>query len=197
MRHRFRAGKGCWPLTQIGPGILSVNDTEGYRWSGFQPRVMGAVGAVFAAYPVNIAPLKPIRLELRYIDAVPFEHTSQDALQFLRDRLHTGIVLDSKVFDEGATGARPVGVNLTLVFPLSCPKGTGTITLATGKRREEEAIIWNTIVRSEGDDVPQEPAEIGAWLTAARDVVSRWFFGLARGPLMSEFDEVSDVQRDN
>jgi len=26
VRHRFRKGKDAWPLTQLGPGILSVND---------------------------------------------------------------------------------------------------------------------------------------------------------------------------
>ena len=32
VQNRFRVGKGKWPLVQIGPGILTVNDTGNYTW---------------------------------------------------------------------------------------------------------------------------------------------------------------------
>ena len=31
VQHRFRAQPGGWPLIQLGPGILSVNETDSYR----------------------------------------------------------------------------------------------------------------------------------------------------------------------
>src|SRR5437773_12485491 len=37
VRNRFRKTTGGWPLVQIGTGIFSVNDTEGYDWSTFVP----------------------------------------------------------------------------------------------------------------------------------------------------------------
>src|SRR5688572_5700647 len=36
VRNRFRKTKGGWPLVQVGPGILSANDTEAYDWSTFR-----------------------------------------------------------------------------------------------------------------------------------------------------------------
>ena len=36
VRHQFRVGADKWPLTQLGPGILTVNETEGYTvWEDF------------------------------------------------------------------------------------------------------------------------------------------------------------------
>src|SRR5437870_557567 len=32
VRHQFRARQNGWPLTQIGPGILTVNHNEEYTW---------------------------------------------------------------------------------------------------------------------------------------------------------------------
>jgi uncharacterized protein (TIGR04255 family) len=43
VRNRFRKTKGGWPLVQVGTGILSVNDTEGYDWSTFRPMLRKAI----------------------------------------------------------------------------------------------------------------------------------------------------------
>lgn len=31
VQHRFRRKAEGWPLVQVGPGILTVNDTDGYQ----------------------------------------------------------------------------------------------------------------------------------------------------------------------
>src|SRR5688572_6805482 len=71
VRHRFRKEKDGWPLTQIGPGVLTVNDTVGYTtWKDFLPRISNAVSALAKVY--NKA--EPFtRAELRYINAVEFD----------------------------------------------------------------------------------------------------------------------------
>ena len=36
LQHRFRPGLNKWPLIQIGPGVMTVNETEGYTWDKFK-----------------------------------------------------------------------------------------------------------------------------------------------------------------
>ena len=57
VRHRFRARPNQWPLTQIGPGILTVNETEKYKWDSFRERIEGALAAF----------LRPIRKTSRHL----------------------------------------------------------------------------------------------------------------------------------
>ena len=39
IQHRFRKDKDMWPLIQVGPGIVTLNDTEGYVWDDFEERI--------------------------------------------------------------------------------------------------------------------------------------------------------------
>jgi len=39
VQHRFRKATDGWPLVQIGPGVITVNDTEGYTWDDFIVRI--------------------------------------------------------------------------------------------------------------------------------------------------------------
>ena len=33
VQHRFRKAENEWPLVQVGPGIVTLNDTHGYTWA--------------------------------------------------------------------------------------------------------------------------------------------------------------------
>ena len=196
VRHQFWAGEGIWPVTQIGPGIVTVNETEGYKWQEFRARIMRAVEAVFDSYPSDIADLKPIRAELRYIDALPFDPEEDDVLEYLEESLHTKISVDPNLFDDSEKSTKPVGFHISLTFPLSQPKGVGSFSFSRGTRSEQPAIIWSTMVRSLGQDTPGRPEDVQEWLNAAHEITDKWFFVLARGPLMSIF-EGNDAQHDS
>ena len=51
VQHRFRKGENSWPLIQIGPGIITLNDTEGYVWEDFEKRIPAVVDMLFDTYP--------------------------------------------------------------------------------------------------------------------------------------------------
>jgi uncharacterized protein (TIGR04255 family) len=38
VQHRFRKSENNWPLIQIGPGLVTLNDTNNYTWKGFQKK---------------------------------------------------------------------------------------------------------------------------------------------------------------
>ena len=74
VQHRFRKGRDKWPLIQIGPGIITLNDTEGYAWEDFKQRLNRVVDVLFDAYPEAEKNLKINWALLRYIDAVDFDY---------------------------------------------------------------------------------------------------------------------------
>jgi len=189
VRHQFWSADMKWPVTQLGPGILTVNDTAGYKWDTFKPRLTSAVDAVFESYPKEIAPLAPIGVELKYINAVPFDPTGNNGvLDFLRQSLHTTLEVDSCLFDEPECATRPLELNLTLTYPLGNPRGVGILLLATGMKGQRPSLIWQIIVRSATDACPQDAADFGAWLDDAHAVIKRWFATLCRGELLTTFE---------
>ena len=54
VKHRFRVDKDKWPLIQIGPGIMTVNETEKYTtFEKFKPLAVEAIKVLFASHPNN------------------------------------------------------------------------------------------------------------------------------------------------
>ena len=83
VQHRFRAGKGDWPLVQVGPGIFSVNDTHRYTWTDFQRRTKEAVGRLFDAHP-NASELRIQSLCCDTSNGVEYDYQANSASPFCR-----------------------------------------------------------------------------------------------------------------
>ena len=190
VRHQFRVKEEQWPLTQIGPGILTVNDTTGYTWADFQRRIGSAVDAILEAYPSEIHPFTPARVQLRYIDAIQYAPDDMGPVEFIGTALHTEIRPDPLMFPSpsGPEIAREVRLHLT--YSLADPKGEGQLIFASGRHREKgPSIILETIVRSRPESVPNNKEEIKQWVDTAHGVTRRWFFTLCRGQLLRSFEE--------
>lgn len=188
VRHQFRAAENQWPLTQLGPGILSVNETQGYTWGTFEPRLQAAVGAIYASYPSEIYPFKPTSVQLRYIDAIELDAEKSNPVTFLREYLHTNIQVDPRI----DSSEEPAKFRLNLTFPLSSPIGVGVLSFASGVHQSRPAIILDTSIRSDGDDAPKKQADFAAWFSDAHAVVERWFFTLCRGKLLERFEKAKE-----
>jgi uncharacterized protein (TIGR04255 family) len=195
VRHQFRLSKDAWPLTQIGPGILTVNHTEGYTWDSFRPRLLKGVKALFESYPTDLAPLTITQVLLRYINTIPFD-PSLSVTDFLARFLHTRIEVEPMLFRGGHATNQPTELNLTLAFPTTDPRATATLSFALGKKGIEPSIIWQLIVRSDGNDVPKSIDQFEPWLRAAHDtIIEPWFFALCRGDLLKEFEGNANEHR--
>jgi uncharacterized protein (TIGR04255 family) len=188
VRHQFRHVKDGWPLTQLGPGILTFNDTEGYQWRTFRPQALATIKALFDAYPDDIAKLIPIEVQLTYINATHLDAQQHSLTNFLRDRLHVTILVDQKLFDDPKKAEQPLGVDLHMIFPLEDLPGVGALRFSNGMKNQKPALVWQIVVRSSREQVPQEPGDFGAWIDRAHDVVDKWFFTLVRGELLKTFE---------
>jgi uncharacterized protein (TIGR04255 family) len=188
VHHQFRPAKDGWPLTQIGPGIITVNDTERYKWSDFRPRVLSAIQALFDSYPTDIQQLEPSGAQLTYINALLFDATKESLTYFLRDHLHIAIAVDPKLFDQAARADKPSALDLSVTFPLQELPGVGLLRFSSGTKNQAPALIWQIVIRTPDDKVPKDTRSLTTWIDAAHEVVDRWFFTLIRGELLKTFE---------
>ena len=188
VQHRFRKGKDEWPLVQIGPGIVTLNDTEGYVWEDFVKRITQVLNALFEAYPDAENSLKINSLLLRYIDAVPFDFTNNLIFDFLKEQMKTSISLYPKLFEGTEVSKLPSGFDLRFSFCTAKPVGTIHLRFVKGKKGASDALIWETMVQSVEKDVPKAKETIITWVNEAHTLTDDWFFKIIEGELQRRFE---------
>lgn len=188
VQHRFRKDKDKWPLIQIGPGIITLNDTEGYVWEDFEKRVVQVLNALLEAYPDAKNNLKVNGLLLRYIDAIAFDFEKEEIFSFLKSLLKTDINLYQKLFEGTEISILPLGFDLRFSFPSAKPKGAVHLRFFRGKKKESDALIWETAVQSVTEDAPEALGRIAAWIKDAHNLTDDWFFKLIEGELQRRFE---------
>ena len=188
VQHRFRKSKDEWPLIQIGPGIITLNDTTGYVWEDFEKRISHVLDTLFEAYPVAESNLKANRLLLRYIDALNFDYGRDEIFTFLKEKMKTNIEIHEKLFENTEVNRLPLGFDLRFSFPSTKPKGATYLRFVRGKKEDTDSLIWETQVQSIGDDAPKVKNEITAWVKEAHKLTDDWFFKIIEGELLRRFE---------
>lgn len=185
-QHRFRVDEDKWPLVQVGPGLVTVNDTDNYTWEDFEIRANEVVKSTFKAYP-NSDDLKVTSLVLRYIDSDDFDYLNNNVFVYLRDKLKVNVVIPQQLFDSAAVRELPKGFSFQVSYPTQKPKGTVILRFATGVRRKERSIVWETAVRSMNEELPSLPRGFKSWAASAHVITDDWFFKLIEGELERKF----------
>jgi len=185
-QHRFRASVAGWPLIQIGPGLMTVNETDGYAWDSFRARCVRAVDCLWNAHPARHA-LIVQDLTLRYIDAVEVEPARDSVLEFLSANMRTSIALPDALFEDGRVDRNPAAFSWQASFPHGDPGGLVTLRFAMGSQRGRPALIWETLVQAASDRIPSMPDQFAAWVERAHDLADDWFFKLIEGDLERRF----------
>jgi uncharacterized protein (TIGR04255 family) len=125
---------------------------------------------------------------LRYVDAVNFDHAQQNTFDFWREQLKVSVQLPNTLFSKTGVDSLPQNSALQTAFRCQNPRGQVRISFATGQKNDQPAIIWDTMVQSISDDLPNMPDGFSKWLDSAHSVTSDWFFKLIAGDLESRFD---------
>lgn len=185
VQHRFRRARQAWPLVQIGPGILTVNETREYDWDDFRTRAVRAVGRLFESHP-EPTDLRIESVILRYIDAVQFDYSKHDVLAFLKKEMKLSASLMKGLFRGTGIGPTPRSFMWYSSFPCTKPPGELTLRFVTGQRDGENALVWETIVQSK-EQLPEMPAGFEGWIDAAHNVTHGWFFKMIKGDLERRF----------
>lgn len=188
VQHRFRKGKDEWPLVQIGPGIVTVNDTEKYTWEDFKKRIDKVLAVLFKVYPDAENNLKIDSLLLRYIDAINFDFTRHNGLNFLKSQMKTSISLYPRLFEDTGVNEIPSEFDLKFSFNSAKPKGVIHLRFVRGKKKKGDALIWETMVQSVGKDAPKAKKAITSWVKEAHNLTDDWFFKIIEGDLQGRFE---------
>lgn len=188
VRHQYRKAENGWPLVQVGPGILTFNETLAYSWIDFRSRVTKVVDASFSVHPKKDAlPVKSVLV--RYINALDVDYSRKNALTFLMENMQLQIELRESLFKDGNVDRKPRDLLINLGFPSQKPKGVVVVRVATGNLREHDkpVLVWELQFSTTERDLPSLPGGFGEWLDQAHAVIDGWFYGLADGPLLEGF----------
>lgn len=188
IQHRFRIAKNMWPLIQIGPGIITLNETEGYVWEEFEMNISNLLNIFYKTYP-DIENLKISRLLLRYIDAIELDYNNRnDIFKFLKEKMKMNININPELFIKTGVNKFPKHFDLKFSFPSKNPTGTVHLRFARGKKKEIDALIWETWVRSIGKSAPNKKEEIILWVKEGHKLTDDWFFKIIEGDLLRRFE---------
>jgi uncharacterized protein (TIGR04255 family) len=187
VQHRFRKGEGEWPLIQVGPGIVTLNDTDQYIWEDFDKRISNLLDSLFDAYPDAENNLKINGLRLRYIDAVDFDYEKDDIFDFLKEKMKLNVKMYEKLFDDKVSKS-PLQLDIRFSFPCTRPKGAVYARFGRAKRKGADTLMWETVVQSLGEDTPTAKDRIIAWVAEAHGLTDDWFFKTIEGELLRRFE---------
>ena len=171
VRHQFRSPGRSWPLVQIGPGVLTLNDTGSSQWTKFGTRLRRVVDELFNTDSMDGRPL--LAVALRYLHGVPLERIETPLLQLVRERLHTSLAIDPALFEDPADAEKPSGLNLSVCFPLK-GGGQATLALSTVRDRQGPRLLWQLEAARLGEHVPGDAESIGHWAETAHGVLQHW-----------------------
>jgi len=185
VQHRFRVAENGWPLIQVGPGVITLNDTENYSWKDFRTRILFLLRHFFQAHP-QPEELRLTKLLLRYIDAIEFDYTN-DVLEFLNDKMKIGVNFDKAFFVKSSIKNLPLGLDLRFAFECKKPRGALNARFARGLKRGKDALIWETMVQSSGETAQSYRNKIEDWVKQAHTATDDWFFRMIDGELREKF----------
>ncbi len=186
IQYRFRVDENKWPLVQLGPGIITVNQIgPEYHWTDFERRINQAINALFQAHP-KAKNLKLNRLLLRYLDSFPFEFEKKNPLDYLKSGFKTSIALDERLLSSIDIAHAPSGFDLKLIYQLNRKNTALSIRFACGKLEGKETLVSETGVQQESGEVPSDEESIMQWFTEAHDVTHKWFFTMIHGSILDE-----------
>jgi uncharacterized protein (TIGR04255 family) len=184
VQHRFRKGENLWPVFQLGPGVLTVNDTQKYTWEDYKTRVENVVDTLFNVYP---GALEVTSATLRYINAVAFNFEEDDIFRFLEKNLKLNVSLYPSLFQDSSVRQQPEKLDMKFSFRSEKPQGIVNLRVARGKKQKTEALFWELSVVSTRDQMPALPSDLSTWLKYSHKILESWFFELISEELLESF----------
>lgn len=187
VQHRFRTGPDSWPLTQIGPGILTYNQTNEYEWDPFKAGCLETIDNFQKSISISLKP-NIASVLLRYIDAIPMLEMKEDPLSFIKEYMHTPVGLPDAVFTQLAKKS-PSNFTWRTEFESGDPPGNAQIVISKGLSENQPVVVLETLISSVSKCCKlQQPGEIRNWLDSAHELMHEWFFAFIEGKLHAYFN---------
>jgi uncharacterized protein (TIGR04255 family) len=138
--HQFWKADKSWPVVQIGPGIIAVNDTDkNYHWDkSFFPLIKYSCEQLFKAYKNEIYFNK---ISIRYIDAV--EINDKNPLDFINSNFKVEVKSSFEI------SGLLTGANISQVFRLADDSQLSIVISNGLKNNGSAAMIWQSQIQKE------------------------------------------------
>jgi len=174
---QFWKEANTWPVVQIGPGILTVNDTEkNYVWEdNYYPLIKKAVGWLKSAYKE----LNLIGVSLRYIDVVKVKDYGYESWP---DFVSTHLNFEFK--NSFPTPGNLSNFQFDQKFNMN-EIGELNIAMSSGlNNKQEEIFIWQTAINKSGKIFIEN---LDTWLEDAHECTSRVFKDICKNEFYESF----------
>jgi uncharacterized protein (TIGR04255 family) len=173
-----------YPYVLLGPGIISVHDSEKYVWDDFKEQIFLIIDSFFKSYP-NLAETTIIDYYIRYVDAITFDFQKESILDFPREQMKIKISMEESIFQNTSVIPIPQSIDLRFSYLSKDPASAVHLRFLRGGE-EGERLVWETIVQVYGT-VPQTNDEIKKWTVQSHDLSDEIFFNIIEGKLKERF----------
>lgn len=173
VQHQFRKEKNSWPLYQIGPGILTFNETQGYYWPNFSNDLKEVVSTFFEKYP-DINKLIIHDVSLRYLDVLNFDF-STNVLDFFSKELGIKFELPPDIFGEIVTKKTPINPDFRIVYPTDDSLNETGIRISRGNANGGNSLMFEFFISSVQNSSLKDKEDIFKWVDASHEITSKWF----------------------
>ncbi|MGV3767288.1 MAG: TIGR04255 family protein [Chitinophagaceae bacterium] len=176
--YQFWQGNITWPVVQLGPGLLTVNDTEkNYEWdSTYRPNIVKAIESLNRSYEHS---LNFNRISLKYIDSVDVLVT-EDPYAYISKNLQTDLKNNFSI------PGKPLGFNINQAFEIDDSVVGLSIQTAINNSNGNKALVWMTSVEKLGKF---NTGDILNWLDNAHKITSDLFIKMLNPEYYASFDQ--------
>ena len=101
--------------------------------------------------------------------------------------MNVSVGLPESLFSDNAIRPTPNHFTWESAYRCTAPKASVVVRFATGRKREQPALLWETMVHTRGADVPEFPERFAPWIDDAHTITDEWFFKLIEGELEERF----------
>ena len=181
---KFSKTPDKYPFVLLGPGVISVHDSENYSWDNFKNQIFLIIDAFYKSYP-KLDNITIIDYYLRYTDGIKFDFQKNNILNFLQDQMKINISIDDSVFQNTSVYSVPQSIDLRFSYVTKAPSSAVHLRFYRGGV-ESELLVLETIVQVY-DKIPQVDEEIKNWAIQSHDLADKIFFNIIEGKLLERF----------
>ncbi|MGF1639163.1 MAG: TIGR04255 family protein [Cyclobacteriaceae bacterium] len=176
--HQFWKGDNIWPVVQLGPGILAINDTEqNYKWEKtFYPLIKNQIDNLEKSYGHGLI-YKTV--SLRYIDAVEISKENKEALlEYVNSNFNVKLYNNFRI-----TGSLS-HLNLTQTFNIGNDTLVSLILNDGINKFNKPALIWQIHLVH---NATKKKKDILLWADSAHKIASDLFKDILKKEFYDSF----------
>lgn len=176
--HQYWKDENKWPVLQLGPGIFTINSTEGaYEWNSFRQLISKALNWLFHSYR---SPLNILFASLRYIDAIQVDNYGGLDMGW-KGFIEKYFNLEYKNHFNTRGQQKQIQINQT--FELEDGSDL-QLQISDGLRRNQKALVWQTAVLKRYNF---DNNSLISWVEDAHKIAHELFIEMIKPELYASF----------